>query len=1347
MSLLDKSQLDSDKNRKLLAELLAAKEKKSQESRIGPVSFAQQRLWFLYQLAPDSSGYNVPIALRSERELDVNALKYALKEIVRRHHVLRTVFTTMGGVSMQQIKPPFDVELPVHDLSKEANPEEAVGHVLQKEANLPFNLRTGPLLRAQLLHLGKKDQVLLIVLHHIVFDGWSTSIFFQELDAHYRAYRDQRTVNLPKLPFQYIDYAVWQRNWLKGEILEDQLEYWKHQLTGTPSTILLPLAKPRSGYSGKRRGSFPPIHLPRTLTDSIQELASADGVTLFVALLATFKALLVHYSGQQNIVVGIPVAGRDRSQVENLIGFFVNMLVLHTDFSGNPGFREIVRRVNEVMLGAFRHQDMPFEKLVQELNPDRDSSVMPITQVVFNYQQTSIDQVWLPNMGARLYPFNSGTVRFDIETTMFSTPNGVKGYWGYDRDLFDAGTMARMLNHYQRLLEGFVADPDRGFMEIPILDKDERRQVLVSWNNTSTTTPYKHIHEWITTQVKNNPEGEAVNFEGETLSYQELDMRANQLALRLQGLGVGPEIVVGVYLMPSLELIITLLGILKIGGTYVPLDPVSPLEWLNPVLNDLKAPLIVTLSNLAKRLPEKKQGNMLLLDQERSIFENQKIEAIENTAYPENVACIIYSLDTAEVPTGTMITYGRIHNQLQWLQQQFQLEPCERLLMQTPFNFSASIWEIFWPLVSGASLFLTRYGGQLDSSYLLALVQYEQINVMHFAPTMLWSFLSETGVEECESLRLLLCSGEPLNTELEKKCRKLLPNINLYNLYETNETGQISGWRCEGNGRFGRMSIGHPISNSQIYVLDEQLEPVPVEVTGEIYVGGIQLARGYRQKPKVTAENFIPNPHGSAGSRLYRTGDLGRFRANGTLELVGRRDSQIYVEGVRLEIGLVENILQKYPQLETAIVSDYRETQNTTHLVAYMIPKENQKGENTSQADPPSETLAAGLRSFSQMRLPPPLVPAYYVLLERLPMQANGKLDRSKLPEPSRFGNQRNILPRNEMEQKVADIWQSVLQREEIGIYENFFDLGGHSLLVVQVMARLRDKLGVDQPANFLFRYRTIADLATRLSELIANPPQKQSFSNSLIQLQSGKDEPALVLVHPIGGGISCYMPLTATLPDQAIYALEAQLSYTEMTEMAANYVDELLNQLPDTPFYLGGWSMGGVVAFEMARQLAQKGMPPVPVILIDSFIFPPNEQKKFNRRDRIQAFFVDIIGGELPHFSDVDWNESDEVILAKMLKNLQSRGRLPGVNLEVLLTRFNIYCSNTVAFANYVPQFYAGVLYLIKAQGPESSTEMWQRVSKSLTFYQVEGNHYNLLTNGHVSHVGELIQQILSDY
>lgn len=1336
---IDNSQLTSEEKRKLLAQLLAAKEQKDSKPRIGPVSFAQRRLWFLYQLAPESTGYNVSIALRSERELNPKALKYALCEVVRRHEVLRTVFTTVDGVPMQEVKPPFAIELALRDLSEEPNAEEVVGRILKEEANQPFDLTTGPLLRAILLRLGKKDQ-LLLVLHHIVFDGWSATLFFRELDAHYRGFQEGKATALPELPFQYLDYTVWQRNWLQGEVLEEQLNYWKRQLEGAPGTITLPLARPRPGYRGRRRGAFPPIDLPETLVESLKNLAAREGVTLFTALLAGYKALLARYGGQQNIVVGIPVAGRNRREVENLIGFFVNMLVLHTDLSGNPGFRELLHRVSEVILGAFSHQDLPFEKLVHELNPDRDSSVMPIVQAVFNYQETSSDRLWLPNMGARLFPFDTGTVRFDIETTLFGTTDRVQGFWGYDQDLFDAGTMMRMAGHYRRFLEGAVADPDRGFLETPLLDDDERRQMVVAWNATRVERPQECVQKLFEAQVERRPEAEAVVFEGDRLSYGELEIKANQLAWRLRELGVGPEIAVGVSLMPSLDLVVSLLGILKAGGTYVPLDPSYPTEWLVHVLKELGSPLIVSHSHVVERLPKISPARMVLLDRELAELAKRSVERPESKVQPENAAGIVYSADLTEGAKGVMITHQRICNHLHWLQEQYQLQAVEGILQQTSLNFAGSIWELFWPFSVGSRLVLTRYGGQLDPSYLLPLVQDERISILHLTPSMLRAFLTEPGVEECVNLRLVLCSGEVLSLELEEQCRQLLPRAEVYNLYETAETTQASAWKCRGEARFGRVPIGRPVANTQIYLLDDWMEPVPVGIPGEIYIGGRQLSRGYWGQPGLTARRFLPNPYGPAGSRLYQTGDLAQYRADGTIEFLDRPDQKVQLRGVRVEFGQVEEVLTRHPEVETAAVYGIGQALGDYRLVAYVVPSTRRR-ETKDRSQP--DQLIASLRSHAQWLLPPPLVPSTYVLLEGLPLKANGKLDRAALPVPdSSLEGTAHVSPRNGMERLVAQIWQSVLQREEIGIHDNFFDLGGHSLLAIQVNARLRQELGVEQPVNLLFRYRTIADLAARLSHLISAPSRMNDRSTSLVWLQTGTSQPALILVHPVGGGVSCYADLARTLPNRTIHAFESCTPSEGLAAMASCYVDELLSQEPDGSYYLGGWSMGGVIAFEMARQLMQRGKPLVPVILVDSFTFQTDEQ--FNRKDCLRAFLQDIAGADLPELPEVKKDVSDEAILSQVFEQLQARGRLPGIELALFLHRFQVYRSNVHALVEYTPRPYAGPVYLVQAAESVSSVEAWRQISGSLSFFRVPGNHYDLLQGDNAPRLGMLLEGIL---
>jgi amino acid adenylation domain-containing protein len=1076
----------AEEKRQLLADLLGAQQEQRQAGRIGPVSFAQRRLWFLDQLAPGSVGYNVPIALRIERPLDVRALTSALRQVVRRHEVLRTRFIDVAGVPMQEILPPFEVELETRDLSRETDLSAAVSDAATSEARRPFDLTTGPLLRAVLVRLGDADHVLLLTIHHIVFDGSSSVLLFRELDVLYRAFTSGGIADLPDLPFQYLDYAVWQRNWLQGEVLDAQLAYWRRQLEGGSAILSLPLAQARPEYRGNRRGAAQPVALSESLIGALRQLGASEGVTLFTTLLAGFKMLLARYTGQADVTVGIPVS-RSRSEVENLIGFFVNTLVLRTDVGESPSFRELVRRVGAVTRGALAHQDLPFEKLVQELSPDRDSSFLPIFQVLFNYQDTSVERVFLPAIGGRLMLFDSGITRFDLELNLFGMSRGVEGAWGYDRDLFDAGTMARMVRHYRRLLEESAAHPDRPFQALSLLDADERRQVLVDWNQTASRHESERLPERFERLAARSPHAEAIVFEGEGMSYAAVDTAANQLAWRLHDLGVAPEATVAVCLEPSADLVVALLGVLKVGGTFVYLGPAESQDWLDSVLADARPVVVVSHTQIVGRLAVAPGATVLLLDRAPEGPSAHSSGPPALGASPETLASIVYTPGLSGRPVGIGITHRSVCNQLRWLQDRVPLEAGAGVLQQTPFGHATALRECLWPLGVGARLVLPRRGGNLDPSYLLQLLVYERIDTVHCTPSMLRELLDETGAPECEGVRQVLCSGETFGLALESRCREVWPWSRFSYLYDTAEAGAVTLWDCQGEGKLGYVPIGRPVDNVRLYLLDDCLEPVPLEVPGELYIGGEQVMRGYLGWADRTAQRLVPDPFGQPGDRLFRTGDLARYWEDGTIELLGRMDQQVRVRGVRAALGQVEDALMRHSGVKAVVTTGVERIVGDDQVIAYVVPRQHP----TDGGPDDPEALVRSLRSHAQWLLPPPVVPSAFVVLDRLPLAADGTLHRPGLPQPDLLARQiKDTPPRDDLERQIADIWGRVLHLERVGIYENFFDLGGHSLLAMQIVAQLREAYGVDLAVNVPFRYRTIADLAGYLSELGAGPRQ-----------------------------------------------------------------------------------------------------------------------------------------------------------------------------------------------------------------------------------------------------------------
>ena len=1053
-----------------------------------PLSFAQERLWFLDQLEPDTAAYNVPTATLIEGQLDVDAMEKALNEVAKRHEALRTTFTVTDGTPAQVILPEVRLTLPVVNLShlSETESEAETHRLITEYAQRPFDLSEAPLLRALLLKLSHNKHVFLTI-HHLIADAWSIGILFDELSIFYDMYSAGKSSELPELPVQYADFAVWQRQWLQGKALESQISYWKQQLGDNLSVVELPTDHPRpvrQTFRGARRV----IVLPEFLTAAIKDLSRRESVTLFMTLLAAFKTLLYRYSGQEAIVVGSPIAGRNRAEVENLIGLFVNTLVLRTDFSGNPSFRELLRRVRTVCLGAYAHQDLPFEKLVEELQPERDLSRNPLFQVMFVLQSTPVSVINFTGLTARRFEVDSGTAKFDLTVSLAEQGNELVGCFEYSTDLFDSSMIERMVGHFQTLLEGIIGDPDQPIATSPLLAEAERHKVLMRWNDTKAEYPKELcIHELFEAQVERTPEAIAVEFEGENLTYRELNTRANRLAHHFQSLGVGPKKLVGICVERSLEMLVGLLGILKAGGAYVPLEPAYPGERLDFMIRDAQVSVIVTQARFAEdrrwRMEDGDPQSPILdprlpvvcLDRDWKEFVRQSDKNPRRRAHPDSLAYVIYTSGSTGQPKGVQIEHQSLVNCLYSIRRQVGLAEQDVLLAVTTISFDIAALELYLPLITGARVVVASRDDVQDGKRLLGRLTECGTTAMQATPSS-WTLLLDAGWRGSESFKIL-CGGEALSRKLADQL--LEGGAALWNLYGPTETTIWSTMtRVEADAN--PVPVGRPIANTQTYILDSHLQPVLVGVHGELYIGGDGLTPGYLNHPELTAERFVRNPFSDQpGSRLYRTGDLARFRNDGDIEFLGRVDNQLKVRGYRVELGEIEAILNQHVAVkECVVVARERESSEEKELVGYIVPNQD------------SVASVSNLRSLLRQKLPDYMIPSVFVFLNALPLTPNGKVDRSKLPPPgySRPSlDQGFVEPRSEIEELVAQVWREVLKLDKIGVYDNFFELGGHSLLATRAVVRLRNNFNVDLPLRKLFELPTVAVLAEYVDFLRRN--------------------------------------------------------------------------------------------------------------------------------------------------------------------------------------------------------------------------------------------------------------------
>ncbi|MCC3606139.1 MAG: amino acid adenylation domain-containing protein [Microcoleus sp. PH2017_29_MFU_D_A] len=1050
-----------------------------------PLSFSQQQLWFLCQLAPDLPFYNEPITIRLPGSVNIAALERSINEIIKRHEILRTTFAVVDGQPVMVIQDAFNFILPVVNIGElpEAERESEALRLGTLEAQQPFDLTQGPLLRGTLMRLGEADYRLFLTIHHIAIDGVSLySLFMKELATLYSAFSLGGRSPLPELPVQFADFAYWQRQWLQPEVLENQLRYWKQQLANL-STLQLPTDRSRSPIQ-TFRGTRQCLALPLSLTERLKDLSRREGVTLFMTLMAAFQTLLYRYTGQTDIPVGTVANLRNRQELEGMIGYFLNTLVVRTDLSGNPTFKELLARVREVTIGAYTHQELPFQKLVEEIQPERNLSYNPLFQVVFVLEPPLAE---MDGWRISQLDIDTGTAKFDLNLELDERPSGIIGRIEYNTDLFEASTISRTIGHFQTLLEGIVSNPEQKISELPLLTEWERQQ-LVAWNNTATDYPQNAcIHQLFEEQVERSPDAIALVFEDQQLTYKELNQRANQLAHYLGKLGVTAEIMVGICVERSLEMVVGLLGILKAGGAYVPLDPAYPPERLALMLEDAQVPVLLTQRRLVESLP-KHQARVVCLDTDWEIIERQSEENPECSLTSENLAYVIYTSGSTGKPKGVLVGHRGLCNLAIAQIQIFDVQPNSRVLQFASLSFDVATSDWVIALCSGATLCIAINNALLAGSDLIEVLRDRAITHIELPVAV----LGVVPFEELSTLQTIIVGGETVSVDV---VAKWAPGRRFFNAYGPTES-TVCATIAECTDSQEPPSIGRPIANTQVYLLDAHLQLMPIGIPGEIYIGGAGLARGYLNRPELTAERFIPNPFSNEpGSRLYKTGDLARYLPDGNIEFLGRIDHQVKIRGFRIELGEIEAVLSQHPDVQESLVISRSDVSGNQRLVAYIIS--NLGLEHTD---------FGSWRNFLKQKLPDYMVPSSFVFLPNFPLTPNGKVDRKALPEPEAINPELSatyVAPQTEIEQNIATVWQQLLHLEKVGVDDNFFDLGGHSLLMAQAHSQLREVVDRDVSIVEMFKYPTIRSLAKYLSE---EPEEQSSVGSSQERIKKQKD-------------------------------------------------------------------------------------------------------------------------------------------------------------------------------------------------------------------------------------------------
>ncbi|WCX22711.1 pyoverdine non-ribosomal peptide synthetase PvdD [Pseudomonas aeruginosa] len=1149
------------------------------------LSFAQERQWFLWQLEPESAAYHIPSALRLRGRLDVDALQRSFDSLVARHETLRTRFRLEGGRSYQQVQPAVSVSIEREQFGEEGLIERIQAIVVQ-----PFDLERGPLLRVNLLQLAEDDHVLVLVQHHIVSDGWSMQVMVEELVQLYAAYSRGLEVALPALPIQYADYALWQRSWMEAGEKERQLAYWTGLLGGEQPVLELPFDRPRPARQS-HRGAQLGFELSRELVEAVRALAQREGASSFMLLLASFQALLYRYSGQADIRVGVPIANRNRVETERLIGFFVNTQVLKADLDGRMGFDELLAQARQRALEAQAHQDLPFEQLVEALQPERNASHNPLFQVLFNHQseiRSVTPEVQLEDLRLEGLAWDGQTAQFDLTLDIQEDENGIWASFDYATDLFDASTVERLAGHWRNLLRGIVANPRQRLGELPLLDAPERRQTLSEWNPAQRECAVQGtLQQRFEEQVRQRPQAVALILDEQRLSYGELNARANRLAHCLIARGVGADVPVGLALERSLDMLVGLLAILKAGGAYLPLDPAAPEERLAHILDDSGVRLLLTQGHLLEHLPRQAGVEVLAID--GLVLDGYAESDPLPTLSADNLAYVIYTSGSTGKPKGTLLTHRNALRLFSATEAWFGFDERDVWTLFHSYAFDFSVWEIFGALLYGGRLVIVPQWVSRSPEDFYRLLCREGVTVLNQTPSAFKQLMamacSADMATQQPALRYVIFGGEALDLQSLRPWFQRFGDRQpqLVNMYGITETTVHVTYRpvSEADLEGGLVSpIGGTIPDLSWYILDRDLNPVPRGAVGELYIGRAGLARGYLRRPGLSATRFVPNPFpGGAGERLYRTGDLARFQADGNIEYIGRIDHQVKVRGFRIELGEIEAALAGLAGVRDAVVLAH-DGVGGTQLVGYVV----------ADSAEDAERLRESLRESLKRYLPDYMVPAHLMLLERMPLTVNGKLDRQALPQPdASLSQQAYRAPGSELEQRIAAIWAEILGVERVGLDDNFFELGGHSLLLLMLKERIGDTCQATLSISQLMTHASVAEQAACI--------EGQARESLLVPLNGRREGSPLFMFHPSFGSVHCYKTLAMALRDRhpvkgvvCRALLDAGREVPEWDDMVAEYAEQLLQEHPEGVFNLAGWSLGGNLAMDVAARLEQRG-------------------------------------------------------------------------------------------------------------------------------------------------------------
>jgi amino acid adenylation domain-containing protein len=1317
-------------------------------STIFAQSQLQQAAWFIYKLYPNSNADKLAFGIRITSKVDINKLQNSFQKIINIYPTLRSAYYQEETEFIQLVYISKTVQLEI--LNASLWNEEELQENLKQTIQKPFHLETADVIRMSLFSFSEDDHILLFVVHCIACDKRSLSTLANDLLELYSG----KNIEIKSTDL-YQDYINREEDLLNGNRCEEIENFWKKHLAGNLPLLTLPTSQGRSPLRSYNGGSRI-FRIKPEITERLKTLAVAENLSLPFVLLTAWNILIYRYTGEEDIIIGWLIAQRQ------VVGNFTNLLPLRISITDNLSARELSCKIKEVFDGVIQHQDYPFPALVRKLQSDVSNAYPPICQVAFSYEdnsslQNNIYSLLRQNLGEvefEYYQLPQGKSEFDLGLEIFELDDSLVCNFNYDSDLIDAQTITRMEEHFENLLSGIINNFQYPIFKFDLLSREELQELLFSWNNTEVNYDLSLcLHQLFEAQVERTPDLVAIKFGEEELTYRQLNTNANQLAYYLQSLGVEPDTLVGVCVERSLSMVIALLGIIKAGGAYVPIDPGYPQERINYILEDSFVSVLLTQSQLRDNLAKSPAEHIICLDidWEKISLTSQGKDTNKNPnsqVAPENLAYVIYTSGSTGKPKGAMNTHQGVCNRLLWMQDTYRLNQGDSTLQKTPFSFDVSVWEFFWTLINGARLVIAEPGGHRDSTYLVNTIIKENITTLHFVPSMLQVFLLTKGVEDCQSIKRVICSGEALAVDLQERFFSKL-ECELHNLYGPTEAAiDVTYWHCQPNSSLKTVPIGRPVANTQLYILDKYLQPVPMGVAGELYIGGVQVARGYFNRPPLTAERFIRNPF--AIGQMYKTGDLVRYLPDGNIEYIGRIDYQVKIRGFRIELGEIENTLTSHDDIREAVVIAQTDHLNNKHLIAYIVTNDQQP---TSQQ----------LKAYFKQVLPEYMVPSTFVILDSLPLNNNGKVERQSLPqvEISAINSNKNYTaPRNDLERQLVQVWSEILRITKIGVRDNFFEIGGNSLCAIYLMTAIEQRFGRELPLAMLFANGTIEELAEIL--------QKDAVidtSSPIVAIQSQGTKRPFFCVHPAGGHVLCYFTLARYLgTDQPFYGLQAQGFYgdeeplTTVEEMASLYVKAIKSVQSEGPYQVGGWSFGGVVAYEIAQQLYRQGDEVSLLAILDSYV--PILLDKAKNIDNLYLVGVlsRVFGGMFGQDNLVTPEELESLTTQERLDYIIEKARIakifpPGVEKQNNRRILDVLVGTLKATYSYQRQPYPGKVTIFRAtekhiMAPDP-TMVWVELFSVLAageieIFQVPGHHYSFVLEPHVPALAESLKACL---